>query len=168
VVQHDLHQRHQGRRQPVLLPVALALALACTACGGDGGNAASPDVPRSILLVSGRDDHGTLVEPEVALGERPEGPAAAKLKDGTLVRVVATEGEWLRVRTLEGRVREGWINDYYLRGTVHLDCASPLGPSAQVELLDVDLGRVRVRALEGGRVAWVDRATLSERPIRCV
>lgn len=165
-MQHDLHERHQGRRQPGRLPVVLALTLACAACGG-GEQAAKPEPPRPILLVSGRDDHGLLVEPEVALSERPDGPAAARLKDGTLVRVVDTSGEWLKVRTLEGAARAGWINDYYLRGTVHLDCGSPLGPSAQVELLDVDLGRVRVRSLEGGRVAWVDRTTLSERPTRC-
>ncbi len=166
-MQHDLDERHQRRRQPGFLSVALTLALVCAGCGGED-EATKPEPPRPILLVSGRDEHGLVVEAEIVLSERPDGPVAARLKDGTLVRVTDTRGEWLRVRTLEGAVREGWINDYYLRGTVHLDCGSPLGPSAQVELLEVDLGRVRVRSLEGGRVAWVDRATLSERPTRCV
>ena len=166
-MQHDLHERHQGHGQPGRLSVAvLGAALACAGCGG--GEAAKPEPERPILLVSGRDDHGLLVEKTVGVSAEPGGRADKHLRDGTLVRVVALHGEWLRVRALEGSARTGWLNDYYLRGTVHLDCSSPLGPSAQVELLDVDLARVRVRSLRDGRVAWVQRKAVSELPARCV
>lgn len=163
-MQHNLAERHQGRSQPGRLSVALALAVASAACGGE---TAAPEVQRSILLVSGRDDHGLLVEKMVGLSAEPGGRVTERLRDGTLVRVVGLRGDWLRVRSLEGRARTGWVNDYYLRGTVHLDCRNPLGPSAQVELLDVHLARVRVRSVRDGRVAWVQRTAVSELPTRC-
>ena len=130
-------------------------------CGG-GGAGGVPE--RELVLVSGRDDHGLLVQERVTLAAEPEGePEQASVGDGTLVRVVETRGEWLRVRTVEGRRAEGWVNDYYLRGTVHV-CAPGLPRSAQAEILSVGPRGVRVRTVEGARVADVPRASVSELP----
>lgn len=119
---------------------------------------------RELLLLSGRDDHGLVAEPLVALSHLPDGGGHSHLvRDGTLVRVIATRGEWAHVRTLEGDIVDGWVNDYYLRGVVHA-CASTVPWSAQVELLAYDGARARVRTLEGRREATVPRQALSELP----
>jgi hypothetical protein len=187
-VQHDLDERDQGSGQPGHLSVrparvlvVLAVAVVDAGCGGG-----SPESPpeRPIVLVSGRDDHGLLAQPRVGLSENPDGPPRAWVRDGTLVVVVGSRGEWLRVRATEGRAA-GWVNDYYLRGTVHLvgpdpDCPVPawerpawrqsgaFPASAQVELLEVrrTAGQrwVLVRSLENRRVGWVPGAAVSELP----
>lgn len=119
---------------------------------------------REILLLSGRDDHGLVAEPLVALSHEPEGRGHAHaVRHGTLVRVVATRGEWAHVRTLEGASVDGWVNDYYLRGVVHA-CAPSLPWSAQVELRALDGALVHVRTVEDEREATVARASLSEVP----
>ena len=112
-----------------------------------------------MLLVSGRDDHGLLAEPMVGLGREPEAPPTEWVADGTLVAVVATRGEWTHVRALEGDTAEGWVNDYYLRGTAHLACSNE-----PVELLAVDGERVQVRPTAGGPPRWVPRDTVGELP----
>ncbi|MGH3441754.1 MAG: hypothetical protein ACRDUY_06870 [Nitriliruptorales bacterium] len=145
---------------------------------------AGPGVERPILLVSGRDDHGLLATPTVALLDEPEGAEAAEVADGTLVAVTGTRSEWLRVEALEGPPASGWIHDFYLRGTVHVvgkppGCPTPLvgkpgGPaftelraSEQVELVDVHetdgATWVGVRTLgDGAQVGVVPRAWLRE------
>lgn len=137
----------------------LAAAALLSGCG------AGEEPPRrGLLLLSGRDDHGLVAEPLVALSHEPGGRGHAHaVRDGTLVRVVATRGEWAYVRTLEGARVDGWVNDYYLRGVVHA-CAPGLPRSAQVELLAFQGERVRVRTVETPRDAVVPRAALSEVP----
>lgn len=118
---------------------------------------------RELLLVSGRDDHGLVAESDVALAGRPGGARTAEVADGTLVRVLASRGEWTRVESVEGPRAAGWVNDFYLRGVLHA-CARGLPRSAQVELLGLAEGRVRVRTVEGAREALVPRAALFELP----
>jgi hypothetical protein len=151
------------------LAFAAALAIGgvgSVGCGGDdGGNAgaAEPAPARRVLIVSGRDDHGLLAEPAVALVTAPDATApTASVPDGTLVEVVATRGEWAKVRALEGEPAEGWVNDFYLRGTAHVACTNE-----QVELLAVDDDRVQVRPAAGGPSEWVDRDAVSELPTEC-
>lgn len=153
-------------------------------CGGD-----QQKLERTTLLVSGRDEHGLLAQRTVGLLGEPDGARVASVQDGTLVHVVEVRGEWLRVRALEGASVEGWVNDYYLRGTVHVatprGCAAraarapggtpdrSLTPNVQAELLAVATreGRawVQVRTLVEPDVAWVERRAVHElsSPARC-
>ncbi len=148
--------------------VALGAALVgALLLSGFGGESNPVDVPRPIVLVSGRDDHGLLVQKTVALSRFAGGQATTRVPDGTLVRVEATRGEWLQVRTLERTSARGWVNDYYLRGTAHITRrVAPFPLNAQVELLELAGARVRARSIETGRVAWVPRAALAELPNR--
>lgn len=174
-MQHDLDRTQQGNGKPVHLSVA-ALVAAFLLAGCGGGE--EPD--RSVLIASGRDDHGRVVQQAVSLSAEPEGPAVAEVPEGSLVSVLDTRGEWIRVRSLEG-AGAGWVNDYYLRGTAHLvadvrGCpvrarsGRTFEPNAQVELLRYERWRgegwVRVRALGGGREEWVVRRALAEVPYR--
>jgi hypothetical protein len=171
-VRDDLGERHQGERQPGDVPVrTAAIFLLGAALGGAvllsgfGGDSKSEQLARPIVLVSGRDDHGLLVQKTVGLSRLPGGVATSRVPDGTLVRVEATHGEWLQVRALERTAARGWVNDFYLRGTAHL--TRPVGNfsrGAQVEILAVAGARVRVRSLETKRVGWVPRRFLSELP----
>lgn len=144
-------------RPAVVTLAVIAAGCAAAACGDEGEPATAPE--RRVLLVSGHDDHGLLAEATVGLGEEPEGAPTDRVPDGTLVAVTETRGEWARVRTLEGRAAEGWVNDFYLRGTAHLACSNE-----PVELLAVDDGRVRVRPVDGGPPRWVPRDTVGELP----
>jgi hypothetical protein len=131
---------------------------------GCGGTKAA-EQERSVLLVSGRDDHGLIAEREVGLSRWIGGEPEAEVADGTLVRVEATHGEWIQVHALEGSAASGWINDYYLRGTAHVTrrvASFPL--NTQVELLDVERGRVQVRSLETKHIGWVPRSAVTELP----
>lgn len=171
-----LDQRHEGDAEPGNLPVravavlTLGAVLAAGAALGSGASAQKPsagEIERRIVLVSGRDDHGVLVEPRIGVSRFVGGARRAHVSDGTLVAVEAVHGEWLQVRALEGTGARGWVNDYYLRGTAHLVRRVPPFPlNAQVELLAVEGAKVQVRALESGRVGWVPRAALAELPRR--
>jgi hypothetical protein len=145
----------------ILLGAALGGALLLLS--GFGGDPKSEQVARPILLVSGRDDHGLLVQRTVGLSRLPGGEATSRVPDGTLVRVEAVHGEWLQVRALERTAARGWVNDFYLRGTAHLTRrVGPFSRAAQVEMLAVDGARVRIRSLETKQVGWVPRRSLSE------
>ena len=147
--------------------------LLLAACGGE-------EPARSVVIVSGLDDHGELAQKTVSLSAEPEGPAVAEVAAGSLVAVVDTRGEWIRVRALQGAAA-GWVNDYYLRGVVHLVAGVPGCPvpkrdggtfesNAQVELVAFERRAgaiwVRVRPVGGGMAGWVRRRTLSELPAR--
>ena len=170
----DLGEPDEGNGKPVHLSVAsLAAVLLLAACGGE-------EDARAVLIASGRDDHGELVQETVELSAEPDGPTVAEVAAGSLVEVVDTRGEWIRVRSLQG-AGAGWVNDYYLRGVAHLvarvpGCPVPerdggtFEPNAQVELLEYEQRPgatwVRVRLLAGGREGWVPPAALSELPAR--
>lgn len=172
-MQHDLGEPDQGSGKPRHLPVRrlAGVALVVLLAGCDGGGSQEG---RSIVLVSGKDDHGLPAEHYVAIASKPDGSPVGEVHDGTLVHVLEEHGEWLRVRTVEGPAAEGWINDYYLRGTAHVVSIPPgcalagLPANAQVELVAVspNASRVRVRALADGAERWVPRANLLELPDR--
>lgn len=154
---------------------AAAALLVAAACGGSG--AEGPPV----LLLSGKDDHGIVAEERVALLDVPEGDPLVLVPDGTLVEVLDQEDEWFEVRALEGERGEGWVNDFYLRGRVHLvgdppgcDVALTGEPggaayatvpaSTQAEVLDFHDGWVGVLPLGEDRIGLVPRVWVSELP----
>jgi hypothetical protein len=128
-----------------------------------------------------------VAEPFVGVSAAPQGRPEARVRDGTLVAVTGTRGEWIAIRTLEGPAIRGWINDYYLRGTAHLIGSRPgcevraagrpagrpvatFPPDTQVELVAVvTRGKrewVRIRTLFGAATGWVDRRAVAELPSR--
>ena len=137
-----------------------------------------------VVLVSGRDDHGLLATPSVALSDTPEGQPGAQVPDATLVAVVATRGEWLEVRTITGAAAQGWVNDFSLRAGAHLRAAAgrcnltlaerPEGPgtievpaNTQAKLLEVTEvgGTIWVKARPAGHPAgWIERSAVHELP----
>jgi hypothetical protein len=101
-----------------------------------------------IVLVSGRDDHGMETFDELPLHDRPGGEVVAMVPTDTLARVHATDGTWLDITTLEGRAVRGWIDEFLVRGDLHIvlpdapACGAPteqghLPPSARVRVVDV-------------------------------
>ena len=174
----DLGKRDEGGGEPGDLPVRAAVVivgLGAVLGGvlllmGFGKEKKPVSVQRPIVLVSGRDDHGLLVQKTVGLSRFAGGEPTTRIPDGTLVRVEATRGEWLQVRALERTSARGWVNDYYLRGTAHLAGGARgrrVGSfpfAAQVEIVAVKAGRVRVRSLDGTQETWVPRPTVTELP----
>jgi hypothetical protein len=129
------------------------------------------------VLVSGRDDHGELASAQVALFASPGGSRpVGQVRDQTLARVVAVRGTWLQVRTVEGPPVQGWVDDFYLRRTLHLVGTAPscqvslaghqLAAGEQALVLQVDGARVRVHLVGApdshGRTGWVSRASVHE------
>lgn len=140
-----------------------------TASGGEAR------VASRLVLVSSRDDHGLVAAPGVALRESPTGRALPGLvADGTLARVVAREGTWLDIRTLDGPAMSGWVDDFYLRGSLRLvgdspACSVTLGGHVErggelVTALDVRAGQVLVRVDRDRATGWVARAVVRELP----
>lgn len=128
-----------------------------------------------IALLSGHDDNGLLAEPRVALLAHPGDDAAlTAVPDGTLVRVLASHGEWREIGTLEGEAVRGWVSDFYVRDVARLVGTSPscevrVGGEAvpagqQIVVEDVRADRVRVRLASGRGWGWVDRSTVRELP----
>jgi hypothetical protein len=142
--------------------VALLVAGAGTA--GLASGRSWPDVQRPVLLVSGRDDHGLVELASVPLLDRPEGRPVGVVQDGGLVRVLQVQGTWHRVADLRSPSK-GWVEDYRLRGTVHLvgggsDCRPRLGgvlltAGEQAELLDAGPDGVLVRLVRAPDVGGV-------------
>ncbi|MFJ8199535.1 SH3 domain-containing protein [Streptomyces sp. NPDC096152] len=141
---------------------------------GPAGAATAPGGDESrLVLISGRDDHGLVATARVALYGHPgDGEPVAQAKDGTLARVVSTEGTWLQVRAVGDASVHGWVDDFYLRGTVHLVGPGPtcrvrvggqwLAAGEQAVVLDVRGTRAKVRAVRSGRHGWVARSTVRE------
>ncbi|WP_331112894.1 hypothetical protein [Oryzihumus sp.] len=172
------------RRAFVAAGVAAA-ALSLSACGAapvhGPGRAADRVAPPArdgrLVLVSGRDDHGELAEPAVALSATVQGSrTVAAVPDGTLARVVASDGQWQEVQSLDGTPARGWVDDFHLRGVVHLVGPAPtcsprfdaghLAPGTQAVVLGVGAGgALRVRTL-GTRAltGLVPRADVRELP----
>lgn len=161
-----------GRRLLILAP-ALAALVSAAAMLPDAVSDRHDDGVGRILLVSGRDDHGLVAQRRVAL---LAGPASivttGEVADGTLARVLRTRGDWLELRSVEGPRRRGWLNDYYLRGVVHLvgappDCRTRIGgrilaagEQATVEV--VRRHRVRVTTVRRQHTGWVARSAVQE------
>lgn len=141
---------------------------------GSRGPAGSGGADGRLVLLSGRDDHGLLASAQVALRARPagDGTPVARVADGTLARVVSTDGTWLEVRTVEGQPAQGWVDDFYLRGGVHLigpppTCRVPfngqlLADGEQAVVLDVRGKQAQVRVTRTGQTGWVERSTVRE------
>jgi hypothetical protein len=88
-----------------------------------------------VVLLSGRDDHGLLADPFVALAGAPgEQAAAGRIRDGSFVRVLEQRGDWMRVQEIAAPHAEGWVDDYYLR-----DRALRADGQVQVSFVDAQL-----------------------------
>ncbi len=158
---------------------ALVVVLAgATGCGGSTATADDGSRPDGrLVLVSGRDDHGELALPQVPLYETAAAEhVVGRADDGTLAQVVSTDGQMLEVAPVDGGgAPGGWIDDFYLRGTLHLvgpapTCRGRLGG----ELQEAGL-QVVVRSVRGGQVlvesvadpttrGWVGRGSVQELP----
>ncbi|HYP42062.1 MAG TPA: SH3 domain-containing protein [Chloroflexia bacterium] len=119
---------------------------------------------RSIVMVSGRDDHGHVQDKVVPLISAPDDDTVvARVADGTFVRVVEQRGEWMRVQTVAAPQATGWVNDYYLRNRM-----LRTDGGGQVELLDAREmgGRVwlYVQAVSdpAAEPIWMDSMRLKE------
>lgn len=135
---------------------ALAATLLLGACGGDAGP------QRSVLLVSGKDDHGLQAAGRVPLLSAPDGEPAGSVADGTLVEVVGTSGEWLQVRVVaDAPVEiEGWLNDFHLRGQVHL--VVPDAPACPVALVGEPGGPAYAQLRPSEQVVLVDHHRMAD------
>ena len=158
-----------------LAPVLAGLLVLTAGCAGSaaGGGAAPARPDGRMVLVSGRDDHGQQVEEVV-----PVYAAAASrdrvggIADGTLAHVTEVDGTWLHVVGAEGRPVDGWVDDFYLRGTAHLvgpvpSCRASLGgrlveAGLQVVVSQVRGGSVLVSAVDGSSRGWVSRSAVQE------
>lgn len=158
------------------LPIALLLlGLSLTGCGGGGApEQASADPDGRLVLVSGRDDHGLVASERVPVYDGPASDEqVGTVADGTLARVDAGDGSWLHVATAEGPSVEGWVDDFYLRGVVHLVGDAP-SCRARIDGRRVVAGlQVVVEGLRDGQVlvsgaarpavhGWVPRADVQE------
>jgi hypothetical protein len=117
----------------------------------------------AIVLVSGRDDHGLLVDPQVALYPEPEGgKPGGGIADGHMARVLEVRGTWLRLESLDQPTVDGWVDDFFLRDRAVLD------GRVQVHLLDARTtgGVVQVRvqpvADPAATPTWVPASRLAE------
>ena len=157
------------------LPVALLLlGLSLTGCGGAEPKQSSADPDVRLVLVSGRDDHGLVASERVPVYGGPgSDEQVGTVAGGTLARVDAGDGSWLHVATAEGPSVEGWVDDFYLRGVVHLVGDAP-SCRARIDGRRVVAGlQVVVEDLRGGRVlvsgvarpavhGWAPRAAVQE------
>jgi hypothetical protein len=133
-----------------------------------------------VVLVSGRDDHGMPVADELPLHDGPAGATVGAIAADTLVAVRETRGAWLRVSSIEGESAHGWIDEFLVRGELHLvqpeapacpvtTSRGELSPSARVRVVDVHetgLGtlEVGVESVRGDDEHHVDRAWIRELP----
>jgi hypothetical protein len=160
----------------------MILAALTAGCGAGGGDSAPDDAGERpdgrLVLVSGRDDHGERRLEEVSVFDSPDQQdVAGAIPDGTLAHVSEIEGQMLEVVAAEGEPVTGWVDDFYLRGTLHLvgpgpDCRARLGGDVREAGL-----QVVVRGVRGGQVllesvadsgvrGWAPRALVQELPPR--
>lgn len=157
-----------------------ALLLAGPIRPGGGAHASvSPAGVRPVVLVSGRTDHGERELSAVPLvaAPRPGAPRVALVADGTLVRVREVRGTWVRVAGTAGGTRRttGWVDDFRLRGVVHLVGPAPscravlrgrrLAAGEQATVLAVRGERARVRLVRRPtQVGWLPTSRVRELP----
>lgn len=122
------------RNSATVLACALGLAaLALTASGSSAflQSGHSGDGRGAVVLVSGRDDHGLVTDPEVVLLGAPDGSKpVGRILDGHVARVIDVRGTWLRVKSLDDPTVDGWLDDFFLRDRAVID------GEEQVRLLD--------------------------------
>lgn len=156
------------------------LVVALAATGGCGGSVADPDdgsrPDGRLVLVSGRDDHGELALAHVPLYETAAAEhVVGRVDDGTLAQVVSTDGQMLEVASVDGGGTAGWVDDFYLRGVLHLvgpapTCRARLGgelqeAGLQVAVRSVRAGRVLVESVADPTTrGWVGREQVQELP----
>ena len=159
-MRHRVDERDERNVQPNHVPLALRLALTVAAVGSvvAGCGAASG---QSVVMVSGRDDHGLLTRPAIGLQRSPtDATIVGSAQDGTFVTVLREDRSWLLVRKLVAPIEEGWINDHDLRGVGVLDGISQVRfrgarqSGGGVEILVVPVG--------GGDERWVEAGRLRE------
>lgn len=140
---------------PLLGRCAVPLLLCLLAgCGGAASGHAQPRPDGRLVLVSGRDDHGFEVAARVPLYDAADSTRkVGTVADGTLAHVEEIDGSWLHVVSAEGRpVVDGWVDDFSLRGVVHL-VGPPPSCRAQVDGHPVEAGlQVVVQQVQGNRV----------------
>jgi hypothetical protein len=126
-----------------------------------GGCAASG----TIVMASGRDDHGLLARPAVALQRSPTDLAVTgSVPDGGFLRVLREEHAWSYVRTVAEPAEEGWVNDHDLRPVAVL-----IARQQQVRFRDARWRDGRVEILVApvgssgaGDAIWVAASELKE------
>lgn len=158
----------------------VAIVIVLTSLGATRGATDTAATDGPIVLVSGRDDHGQQVADQLPLHDRPDGAAVDTIAADTLAEVRATSGTWLLVASLEGEPSEGWIDEFLVRGELHVvspdtpACPVPtvegaLPASARVQVADVHHAGVGsdpigVVTVADGIEHHVDRTRLRELP----
>jgi hypothetical protein len=145
----------------LLLLLGAVLALASAARPSQPAPVASA---AAIVLISGRDDHGLLAEPQVALKRAPDDSTeVARVADGTFARVLGQRGEWFQVQTLKTPPTTGWLNDYYLRDRALRRDGKGQVTFVEAHLEDDDL-MLAVRPVDepDARPVWVPATVLVE------
>jgi hypothetical protein len=131
-------------------------------------NRPAPVTQHSIVLVSGRDDHGLQASKQVLLYPTPGdpaagGPSSGALPDGTFARVLEVRGSWLHIASLANPALNGWVDDFYLRSR-----ALRLDGGGQVEFYDARLtnGQVEIAVRPVGQpdgpLFWLPASRLRE------
>ncbi len=138
------------------LPALLLLSLPLAGCGGADAHSvheAAAQVDTRLVLVSGRDDHGLVAKRRVPVYDAAGSTrAVGTVADATLARVLGSDGSWLHLATVEGEPVDGWVDDFFLRGVVHLVGPEP-SCRAEINGHRVVAGlQVVVRQERGGQV----------------
>lgn len=131
-------------------------------------NHPAPVTQHTIVLVSGRDDHGLLANKQVLLYPTPgdsatSGASSGALPDGSFARVLEVRGSWLHIASIANPALNGWVDDFYLRSR-----ALRLDGGGQVEFYDarVTNGQVEiaVRPVDQptGPLFWLPASRLRE------
>ncbi|HZP97567.1 MAG TPA: SH3 domain-containing protein [Candidatus Limnocylindria bacterium] len=134
------------------LVLCAALGLPAQGCAGQS----------TIVMASGRDDHGLLTRPAIGLQRSPtDATVVGSVPDGAFLRVIEVDHSWLRVRTLTLPPEEGWVSDHDLRGTAEL-----LTAHRQVRFRDArtrgGVVEIQVEPLDGSAAIWVAATDLRE------
>jgi hypothetical protein len=155
-----------------LATVVVLLGAGC----GERADSAEGRPDGRLVLVSGRDDHGNLSLDAVPVYDGPgQAAVVGRVTDGTLARVTDVDGQMLEVVTAEGDSVAGWVDDFHLRGVLHLvgpapTCRARLAgslrePGMQVVVMGVRNGEVLLQAVADPEArGWAAREFVRELP----
>jgi len=175
-VYNDLVQREQGRGQSRQLPLVrlpawlcALLALGALALGAVVVSIAAPGVAshstaQTVVLLSGRDDHGLIAQRFVTLAATPNSPQPlGRVPDGTFMRVLEQRGSWMRVQQIVAPYTQGWVDDFYLRGRALRGDGQGQVTFVDARMADGQL-EIAVRPVERpeGEVQWIAASLLHE------